>query len=123
MITLEEIKKDICEWNKEKEQFYDELTPEFGNCYMVMEEFITMTENMHPELPKEFLDFAALMALIGTMSDCFTEKNIKYYAFVALFYDRAHDFVDLLDSKIEEGDFDDDDDDDDGIDFGWWNDN
>jgi len=117
MITMEEIKKDICEWNKEKEQFYDELTPEFGNCYMAMEEYINITEHMHPELPKEFLDFVALMALIDTMADCFTTKGIKYYAFVALFYDRAHEFIDLMDKRIaeEEGL-----DDDDGFDLGGW---
>ena len=117
MITLEDIKKDICEWNKEKEQFYDELTPEFSNCYMVMEEFINMTEYLHSEVPKELLDSMALMALLDTMADCFTEKNIKYYAFVALFYDRAHDFVDLMDRKIAE---EEDSDDEDGIDFGGW---
>lgn len=106
-ITENDIRKDFLNWNEAKSKLCELTIPRFGEAYNEIQEVMNelTTESLNDfEVSEKAVAIIILRALIDVILTECTQKDVLYYAAIAVLYDRIGDLAKniLLDAQWED---------------------
>lgn len=106
-ITENDIRKDFLNWNEAKSKLCEMTIPNFGDAYNSIQEVMNdlTNESLNDvEISEEAVALIILRALVEVIMDECTQKDVLYYAAIAVLYDRIGDLAKnrLLDAQWED---------------------